>query len=281
MKRIFLVSFLLIVITQHIFAINTKSHYTDSFQITAFKAAKELSDNSDTAAFNIYIVDALHGSFVDPDGNPNSVTGIELNSKINSLLEDNISSSTTFDSDRMIFQIIAFGNRAGRYSLKVSFEPLANSNNSNADVISAAYAAGNTSGNFSNSEMSINDNDNETFYITNDNSFPVREGLLSEAKDIKIMDPLTLSSASTGSISSDSNGNNLGVSWIVYTADVLKRDLGREYYEYNLDNESARKTSSPRWIVRSAVSMAIDKNTYEQKPQGDYSATVTITLTQD
>lgn len=279
MKRIFLVSFLLIVITQHIFAINTKSHYTDSFQITAFKAAKELSDNSDTAAFNIYIVDALHGSFVDSDGNPNSVSRVELNSKINSLLEDNIS-STTFDSDRMIFQIIAFGNRAGAYSLDISFTPLANSNG---DVISAAYAAGNASGNFTNSEMSINDNDNETFYITDGNPFPVSDSPLSSAKDIKIMDPLAPSSASTGSISSDSNGNNLGVSWTVYTADVLNRDyrFWEVAYEYNLNNESARNTSSPRWIVRSAVSMAIDKNTYEQKPQGDYSATVTITLTQD
>lgn len=276
MKRIFLVSFLLIVITQHIFAINTKSHYTDSFQITAFKAAKELSDNSDTAAFNIYIVDALHGSFVDSDGNPNSVSRVELNSKINSLLEDNISSSTTFDSDRMIFQIIAFGNRAGTYSLNVSFAPLANSNG---DVISAAYAAGNTSGNFSNSEMSINDDDNETFYITDGNPFPVSDSLLSSAKDIKVKIPLAPSSASTGSISSDSNGNNLGVSWTVYTADVLNGKYQIFWTEYNL-KESARNTPSPRWIVRSAVSMAIDKNTYEQKPQGDYSATVTITLTQ-
>lgn len=269
-KRLACIIFLLVNVLAVICAINQKGHYKDEFLITAFKVNDNIGEE---ASFNLYVVDSVHGNFIGFDAE-NSSSGnaeVEVNSKIDSLFGD-VNSTQSLNADTIIFQIIAFGNRTGNYSLDLSFSPMKNVNN---DIINTSYTIGNVRGNFSNSATSITE-DGATYYITKGNPFP---RTFDDHTQVSFNESLA-QQIKTGNVDSQ---KEVGFDWTVYTQDSLHENainvgiiFPRYDYEYSLKDPM----NSPRWIIRSAVAMAIDKTDYETSSQGDYRATVTITFSQ-
>lgn len=272
-KRLACIIFLLVNVLAVICAINQDGHYKDEFLITAFKVNDNIGEE---ASFNLYVVDSVHGNFIGFDAE-NSSSGnaeVEVNSKIDSLFGD-VNSTQSLNADTIIFQIIAFGNRTGNYSLDLSFSPMKNVNN---DIINTSYTIGNVRGNFSNSATSITEN-GSTYYITKGNPFP---RTFDDRTQVSFKESLD-QQITTGNVNSQ---KEIGFDWTVYTQNALNVeevfagwDVGQWFAEYKYSLKDP--INSPRWIIRSAVSMAIDKTDYETSPQGDYKATVTITFSQN
>ena len=276
MRKTFTIIFFLILSTSCLFAINTRGHYSDSFNISAYKIGDAEPTNP---YFQLYVVDSIYDSFL-PAGD-GSISQIDISNKVNNYLEDLGSTSqprtTTFDADTMVFHVIAMGNQTGNYTLSISFKPL---KNENGEVIKTAYTMGNVRVNFENSESSITQ-DGETYYV----SQPIEQSDWMDEDDDKSVlintNPISPILNFTKVISETSSGDNLKLDWAIASKNSLYQSdwkwgwWGKREYKYSLSN-----TISPPWIARSAVAMSIDKTDYDEKPNGAYTAEVTVTFQQ-
>lgn len=278
MRRTFTIIFFLILSTSCLLAINTRGHYFDSFNISAYKIG--VTEN-ESDYFKLYVVDSIYDSFVEPTG---SEAQIDISNKVNNYLDDLRNNpqprTTTFNADTMVFHVIAMGNRTGNYTLSISFGRL---ENENGDVIRTAYTMGNARINFENSASKITWN-GYTYYV----SAPIKktepgrqQNSDSWFSSLMNTNPVEPSQKFTNVISNAAG--SVGLEWAIAVPnkEFFHEDydsfLGIHYdYTYTLENEI-----SPLWIARSAVAMSIDQKDYESCPNGEYKAAVTVTFQQN
>lgn len=266
-KRLACIIFLLVISLQLVIAAKT-----DSFEISAYKIG---ADDSDAEFFKLYIVDSMYDSFLGFDSTEIK-NEIIINDKVNHLFDDLQTNpeprTTTFNADTMIFHVIALGNRAGNYSLNLSFSPLVNEDSV---VIDSAYTMGNARVNFENSEPSITEGADTYIYENNLTSLPVFGWPGTEEKWNYSYAPISPTKNFSEKIS-DGKGTLL-LDWRI---SKITEASGSLWYDYTYYRDVNTSTKTPLWIARAAVAMSIDKKDYDSSPEGRYTSEVTVTFTQ-